>query len=252
MANVVGGPVLGHVQAFANECSRATGQQAFSTYEGHSPHRTRALDIFVPTSDRRQGDAICEFAKKHYRRFGIDYVIFRRNIWNPEISDQWRYMEDRGSITANHVDHVHISFEASAPGPFDGDKPADPPPAQEEEDMSVLFEYKAEKGYEGVYIGIPGLLKNHVPTQGEVNDYQNRGVKWLQGPAVSVAAFHAMKDVRHLDNAATHSVNYLGTIANAVGANFHAVAISLASVLDKLDKVIGFVGGILPSQKKDK
>jgi hypothetical protein len=29
--------------------------------------------------------------------------------------DGWRPMEDRGSITQNHCDHVHVSFEPSAP-----------------------------------------------------------------------------------------------------------------------------------------
>ena len=43
-------------------------------------------------------------------RLGIMYVIYRQHIWDVRMpSSGWRPMEDRGSITANHFDHVHIS-----------------------------------------------------------------------------------------------------------------------------------------------
>lgn len=44
-------------------------------------------------------------------RLGVMYVIWNQRIWSlyyPELG--WRKMADRGSYTANHKDHVHISL----------------------------------------------------------------------------------------------------------------------------------------------
>ena len=46
----------------------------------------------------------------HARELGVTYVIYEQQIWlagNP--TSQWTTMEDRGSRTANHYDHVHVS-----------------------------------------------------------------------------------------------------------------------------------------------
>jgi len=125
---VRGGKVRPHVQAFADDCARATGAQSFGTYPGHSPSIDRALDIFTPLNSRALGDAICEFAVANLDHYGVDYIIYRRRIYNPEISRSWRPMADRGSPTQNHDDHVHVSFGATAPpSPTPGPAPdADP------------------------------------------------------------------------------------------------------------------------------
>jgi hypothetical protein len=37
-------------------------------------------------------------------------VIYRQHIWTVQRSSEgWRPMSDRGSPTANHMDHVHVS-----------------------------------------------------------------------------------------------------------------------------------------------
>jgi hypothetical protein len=37
-------------------------------------------------------------------------VIWSQQIWTVDRgSEGWRYMEDRGSTTANHYDHVHVT-----------------------------------------------------------------------------------------------------------------------------------------------
>ena len=61
-----------------------------------------ALD-FMTTS----GDAIADCAIEHSDALGIEYVI-----WNQRINtgSGWKRMEDRGGATANHEDHVHMSF----------------------------------------------------------------------------------------------------------------------------------------------
>lgn len=118
MATVRGGVVLPHVQAFADAVSRATGAESFGTYPDHDPTMDRALDIFVPPDDATLGNAIAAFAIEHLDKYGVDYIIFRQRIYNPEIATYWRQMERRGSATVfdliqNHYNHVHISFEAT-------------------------------------------------------------------------------------------------------------------------------------------
>ncbi|MCW2888430.1 MAG: hypothetical protein QOE54_2981 [Streptosporangiaceae bacterium] len=63
----------------------------------------------MPSPDRQaNGDQVAAYATANAARLGIKYVIWRQRIWNPGGSG-WRPMGDRGSITQNHYDHVHIS-----------------------------------------------------------------------------------------------------------------------------------------------
>ncbi|WP_348537456.1 hypothetical protein [Nocardia carnea] len=68
-----------------------------------------ALDFM--TSDPAHGDAIADFVLANKERFGVTYVI-----WQQRYNDGsgWSYMEDRGSPTQNHYDHVHVSFDSAA------------------------------------------------------------------------------------------------------------------------------------------
>ncbi len=119
MAAVIrGGKVLPHVQAFADAVAMATGGESFGTYPGHDPTTDRAIDIFVPVESDVLGNAITTFAIDNLEQFGIDYIIYRQRIYNPEVIRSWRAMADRGNITQNHFDHVHISFEATALATF--------------------------------------------------------------------------------------------------------------------------------------
>jgi len=68
----------------------------------------RALDIMVPSSS--VGDAIAAFVRDNYHSLGVSEVIWSQQIWTVErASEGWRWMEDRGSTTANHYDHVHVT-----------------------------------------------------------------------------------------------------------------------------------------------
>ncbi|WP_344953548.1 hypothetical protein [Actinomadura miaoliensis] len=59
-------------------------------------------------SAQRHGDQVAAYAVANARRLGVSYVIWKQHIWNVRFPG-WRRMEDRGSITQNHYDHVHIS-----------------------------------------------------------------------------------------------------------------------------------------------
>jgi hypothetical protein len=89
-------------------CVRSTGDpQDHGT--GH------ACDFMVTTggtmasgSARAQGDATAQYAISHASALGIKYIIWRQRIYDLR-SPGWRAMENRGGVTANHYDHVHIS-----------------------------------------------------------------------------------------------------------------------------------------------
>ena len=73
-----------------------------------------AVDVMVPTSSQL-GDQVAQYAIDNMDRAGISYVIWKQqfympvdNIYGP--ANTWNQMPDRGGDTANHYDHVHISF----------------------------------------------------------------------------------------------------------------------------------------------
>jgi len=77
----------------------------------------RACDFMLSTggvmpsaSDVQRGYDIASWAQANASRLGIMYIIYRQRIWDiRNASAGWQPMADRGSITANHFDHVHIS-----------------------------------------------------------------------------------------------------------------------------------------------
>lgn len=78
-------------------------------YDNHGEHSSgRALDIM--TSDVAVGNAIAEFLRAHAAELNLYNVIWRQRIFTQERAGEgWRGMSSRGSATANHYDHVHVS-----------------------------------------------------------------------------------------------------------------------------------------------
>ena len=71
-----------------------------------SDHNTgEAVDIMITGST---GDRIADYLIKNHSSLNVKYVIWKQRIWMP--GQGWKGMEDRGSATANHFDHVHASF----------------------------------------------------------------------------------------------------------------------------------------------
>ena len=65
----------------------------------------RALDFM--TSNRGYGDSIANMLISRSGELRIEYIIWRQRIWQP--GRGWKMMSNRGSATANHYDHVHVS-----------------------------------------------------------------------------------------------------------------------------------------------
>ena len=76
-------------------------------------HRNgRALDIMLtPHAESALGHRIANYLIAHAKDFNVDHIIFEQQIWTPS-NPHWRHMASRGSITANHFDHVHVAIRA--------------------------------------------------------------------------------------------------------------------------------------------
>jgi hypothetical protein len=72
--------------------------------------RGLALDLMVRGE---RGDRIAECALANQDELGVDYVIYKQRV---NYGDGWERMADRGGITENHYDHVHVSFERGGGG----------------------------------------------------------------------------------------------------------------------------------------
>ncbi|SLH38951.1 hypothetical protein [Mycobacteroides abscessus] len=70
-----------------------------------------AIDVMIDNPNTPQGkalgDRVLKFVMSKQQQFGIDHAIWRQTIHIPGNSP--RMMENRGSATQNHMDHVHIA-----------------------------------------------------------------------------------------------------------------------------------------------
>ena len=104
-------------EAFRQEIAAKFGITNIGGYREGDPEdhgQGLAVDVMVPTSSEL-GDQVAQYAIDNMDRAGISYVIWKQqfympvdNIYGP--ANTWNQMPDRGGDTANHYDHVHISF----------------------------------------------------------------------------------------------------------------------------------------------
>ena len=103
--------------AFKEEIANLFGITSFSGYRpGDSGDHGKglAIDFMVPVSSAL-GDRIAEYAVKNMASRGINYIIWKQRFYAPYDSKYgpaytWNPMPDRGSVTENHYDHVHVSM----------------------------------------------------------------------------------------------------------------------------------------------
>ncbi|MGY1620895.1 LysM peptidoglycan-binding domain-containing protein [Geodermatophilus sp. SYSU D00965] len=79
-----------------------------SAVDPHGHPSGLALDYMV-LSDAALGDAIAQYQIDHWDELGVEYVIWQQRILTSP-TGSWKPMEDRGSATANHFDHVHVNY----------------------------------------------------------------------------------------------------------------------------------------------
>ena len=103
--------------AFKEEIANLFGITSFSGYRpGDSGDHGKglAIDFMVPVSSAL-GDQIAEYAVQNMASRGINYIIWKQRFYAPYDSKygpayMWNPMPDRGSVTENHYDHVHVSM----------------------------------------------------------------------------------------------------------------------------------------------
>ena len=67
-----------------------------------------AIDVMV-YGDKALGDAVAAWAQEHATELNLYDILWYHRIWTPaRASEGWRTFADRGSPTANHMDHVHL------------------------------------------------------------------------------------------------------------------------------------------------
>ena len=95
-------------------CAKFPSIVRYGGVSGRGEHATgQALDIMVSTD---LGNEVAAFLQENRAELGIEYLIWRQRIWRPSTSGAWRGMSDRGSATANHMDHVHVTTYGNAAG----------------------------------------------------------------------------------------------------------------------------------------
>ncbi|HFI0719336.1 TPA: LysM peptidoglycan-binding domain-containing protein [Streptococcus suis] len=105
------------VAAFRAEVANAFGITSFSGYRAGSSDDHGlglAIDFMVPESSAL-GDQVAAYAVANISSKNINYIIWKQRFYAPYDSIYgpaytWNLMPDRGSITQNHYDHVHVSF----------------------------------------------------------------------------------------------------------------------------------------------
>ena len=103
--------------AFKEEIASLFGITSFSGYRpGDSGDHGKglAIDFMVPEGSEL-GDKIAEYAIQNMASRGISYIIWKQRFYAPFDSkygpaNTWNPMPDRGSVTENHYDHVHVSM----------------------------------------------------------------------------------------------------------------------------------------------
>ena len=104
-------------EAFRQDVASKFGLTDIGGYREGDPQdhgKGLAVDVMVPVGSE-VGNQVAQYAVDNISNAGISYVIYRQqfyapvdNIYGP--ANTWNQMPDRGSVTENHYDHVHVSF----------------------------------------------------------------------------------------------------------------------------------------------
>lgn len=98
------------VKVYRAVCARFPQVTSFGGLRGGGGNHGsgRAVDNMIGDSDA--GLKLANWVRSNAARLGVSEVIYRQHIWTVQRGgDGWRSMSDRGSATANHEDHVHVS-----------------------------------------------------------------------------------------------------------------------------------------------
>lgn len=105
--------LTGAAQSVLNQVCGRYGA-GISSYGGYRPGDSgyhgsgQAVDFMI--SDSSVGREVADYLRNNASSLGVSEVIYAQRIWTSQRAGEgWRSMPDRGSATANHYDHVHVS-----------------------------------------------------------------------------------------------------------------------------------------------
>ena len=110
-----------HAKRMKVALAKKFGITSFSMYRagdddgtGHGHGTGMSVDFMVPVGSA-QGDQLAEYLTKNMNELGVYYIIWKQRYYMPQFNiygpaNTWNLMPDRGGVTANHYDHVHVSF----------------------------------------------------------------------------------------------------------------------------------------------
>jgi len=96
------------VKVHAAVCAAFPSITTYGTLRSDGEHAQGiAVDIMLGTDI---GYQVADFIRANAAELGVNYLIYYQRIWSVDRGGEgWRGMEDRGSVTANHQDHVHVT-----------------------------------------------------------------------------------------------------------------------------------------------
>lgn len=109
-ASVEYGLQPGAVRLYRAVCNAFPGQISHFGGLGAGEHANGKAIDFMVYGNAALGQQIANFLQAHAYELGLYDVIWQQHIWTPaRAGEGWRMMPNRGSLTANHYDHVHSS-----------------------------------------------------------------------------------------------------------------------------------------------
>jgi hypothetical protein len=98
------------VKVYRAVCAAFPELTSYGGQDGHGEHvNGEAIDFMVPSSG--VGERVKDFLYAHHSELDLFDIIWSQHIWTIQRAGEgFRSMEDRGSATANHYDHVHIKI----------------------------------------------------------------------------------------------------------------------------------------------
>jgi hypothetical protein len=109
-SSIESGLVSNGVKAYRAMCAAFPQVSSFGGRRSSNDFHGSGQAIDAMISDSKAGWRLANWVRANASRLGVSEVIYSQKIWTVQRSGEgWRGMSDRGSSTANHYDHVHVS-----------------------------------------------------------------------------------------------------------------------------------------------
>jgi hypothetical protein len=109
-SGIESGLVSNGVKVFRAMCAAFPEVRSFGGRRSSNDFHGSGQAVDAMISDSSAGWRLANWLRANASKLGVSEVIYAQKIWTVQRSGEgWRGMSDRGSSTANHYDHVHVS-----------------------------------------------------------------------------------------------------------------------------------------------